>query len=68
MSIMPHPCSAKGGQGKTDCHRGGMCVGKRTVANPVYYNGDMQKREGCGYSLALNGHGATPGQVMMRVI
>ena len=44
-------------------------MGKRTVANPVYYDGYVKKREGGGgYGLALNGHGATPGQVMMRVI
>lgn len=44
-------------------------MGKRTVANPVYYDGDMQKREGGGgYGLALNGHDATSGHFMMRVI
>ena len=66
---MPHPCSAKGDRVRRRIViGGGMCVGKRTVANPVCYNGDMQKRLWGGYGLALNGHGATSGQVMMRVI
>ena len=65
---MPHPCSAEGDRVRRIIIGGGMCVGKRTVTNPVYYNGDMQKREGGGYGLALNGHGATSGHVMMRVI
>lgn len=66
---MPHPCSAKGDRVRRIVI-GVECVWwKRTVANPVYYNGDMQKTEGGGgYGLALNGHGATSGQVMMRVI
>lgn len=66
---MPHPCSAKGGDRVRRIVIVVECVGgKRTVANPVCYNGDMQKRVWGGYGLALNGHGATSGQVMMRVI
>ena len=51
---------SQGGQGKTNYHRGGLCVGKRTVANPVYYNGDMQKREGA--AMALPSMGMVPHQ------
>ena len=66
---MPHPCSAEGDRVRRIII-GVDCVWwERTVANLVYYNGDMQKRErGDGYGLALNGQGATSGHVTMRVI
>ena len=35
-------------------------MGKRTVANPVYYNGDMQKRERA--VIALPSMGMVPHQ------
>lgn len=65
---MPHPCSAKGDRVRRIVI-GVECVwGRGQWLIPYIINGDMQKREGGGYGLALNGHGATSGQVMMRVI
>ena len=57
---MPHPCSAEGDRVRRIIIGGGMCVGKRTVTNPVYYNGDMQKREGA--AMALPSMGMVPHQ------
>ena len=58
---MPHPCSAKGARVRRRIVLGGgICVGKRTVANPVYYNGDMQKSEGA--VMALPSLGMVPHQ------
>ena len=60
---MPHPCSAKGDRVRRIVI-GVECVGKRTVANLVYYNGDMQKREGA--VMALPSMGKVPHQATSR--
>ena len=66
---MPHPCSGKGDRVRRIVI-GVECVWVRGQWLIPYVIMVIFRRErgGGGYGLALNGHGATSGQVMMRVI
>ena len=65
---MPHPCSAKGDRVRRIVI-GVECVwGRGQWLIPYIIMVICRREGGGGYGLALNGHGATSDEVMMRLI
>ena len=65
---MPHPCSAEGDRVRRIVIVVECVWGREQWLIPYIIMVICRRERGVGYGLALNGHDATSGQVMMRVI